>query len=259
MADTPPTDPNPPAPDGTPAPGSEAVTPAEGKPAIHKAKIVAPSVMEGIDEDEIYELEPDAAAASVRPPGVSAPPSPPKAEDAGAKPDTPADSMDFVRPGLGGPKVWGVVGAVLLVGAILAVGVNSTRPAGATTASIFLTLYNALLHTGTGVVAVWAASLLAEKRLGRFELAAARMFTAVAALSLVVNLRVSLFTASPVEQSIWAALLGAAAYVGAVAGLFRIWGQHLGFVVGGHLALWLLVQVGMLLSALAAAAPKAAG
>jgi hypothetical protein len=223
-------------------------------PEIPKAKIVAPSVMEGIDEDEIYELEPDAAAASVRPPGASDVP-PLRADTppgAAARPEVAPESTDFVKAGVGGHKVWAVVGAVLLAGALVAVGVNSRRPATQTTAAVFLTLYNVLLHTGTGVVAVWIASLLSEKRLGRFELAAARMFTAVAALALFVNLRVSLFTASPIEQSIWAAVLGAGAYVGAIAGLFRLWGPALGFVIGSHLGLWLLVQVGMVLSALAA-------
>lgn len=241
-----------------PAPEPYAVEPlsphAGSAPAARPAtgRLDAPPLIEGFEEDADFTHDPEVEAAlKGRPVGASkvrvvVPESPPE----GPRPE-------FVRAGLGGPKVWAIVGAVLLAAALIAVGVTSKQPASKTTASVFLTLYNVLLHTGTGVVAVWIASVLTERRLGRFELAAARMFTAVAALTFFYSLRVSLFSTSKFEQDMWSAFLGAAGYVGAVAGLFRIWGPPLAFVIGSHLALWLLVQVGMLLSALATPLPPA--
>lgn len=225
--------------------GASAPRPATGK-------LDAPPLIEGFEEDVDFTHDPEVEAAlKGKPVGAS------KVRVVGDEGTSQAPRPDFVRPGLGGPKVWAIVGAVLLAAALVAVGVTSKQSASKTTASVFLTLYNVLLHTGTGVVAVWIASVLTERRLGRFELAAARMFTAVAALTFFYSLRVSLFSTSKFEQDMWSAFLGAAGYVGAVAGLFRIWGPSLAFVIGSHLALWLLVQVGMLLSALAAPLPPA--
>lgn len=233
-----------------PAPGDSGRPPgAPAPPPQPSGKLDAPPLTEGFEEDADFTKDPEVEAAlkgaPVRDPRVAARDGEPAPEPTAA----------FVKPGLGGPKVWASVGAVLLVAALIAVGVNSTQGAAKTTALVFLSLYNVLLHTGTGVVAVWVAAILTEKPLGRFELAAARMFTAVAALTLFYSLRVSLFSTAKFEQDLWSALLGAAGYVGAVAGLFRLWGAPLAFVIGSHLGLWLLVQVGMLLSALAAPTP----
>lgn len=204
-------------------------------PPPQRPKIEAPGVLEGFEEDADFERDPELERAVTG-----------KAAASTVFPDEAAELPDFVRPGAGGPKVWAIVGGVLLLAAMIATAVTTQ----AKVLGPVLTLYNTLLHTGTGVVAVFLAGHLTEHRVGRVELAAARMFAAVAAFSLIFHLRILLIGNTKIEETI----LGVVAYLVIVVGTFRIWRERLFFVVGSHFILWMLVQVGMALSAAVARA-----
>lgn len=220
--------------------------PEAGAP-VPKAQLAKPSVLEGFEEDADFSKDPEVEAA------LKGKPLGPK-----AIPDAPPDTRPvFVRPGFGNQRVWATVGAVLLVASLIAVAVTTGQGTLRTVAAVLLMLYKVLVHTATGVIAVWLAAILSEERLGRVELAAARMFAAVSAMALFFSVRISIFGNAPFERNIWSVVFGAAAYLALVAGLFRLWGHKLVYVIGAHLGLWLLVQVGMLLSAYVSAVPAA--
>jgi hypothetical protein len=128
----------------------------------------------------------------------------------------------FVKPGFGDERVWGLVGAVLLVATLIAEAVTTRHGTLPTVATVLLMLYKVLVHTATGVIAVWVAAVLSDQRLGRMELAAGRMFAAVAALALFFSVRISIFGSSDFERGLWSTVFGAAAYLGLVR---RTWGR----------------------------------
>ncbi len=215
--------------------------PASGAPAANLNK---PPLLDDFEEDADFSKDPEVEAALKAKPVTPGKPT---------EPEPPGGY--FVRPGLGDEKIWGLVGAALLVATLIAVAITADRGTVYTLGVVALRLYQVLVHTATGVIAVWIAATLCEQRLGKMELAAGRMFAAVAALALFFSLRISIFSESPFEQHTWSAIFGAAAYLGLVAGLFRIWGQRLLFVIGSHLGLWLLVQVGLLLAGYVSSVP----
>ncbi len=236
------------APEPPLSPGSSPPPQASAAPRV---KLDKPALLEGFEDDADFTKDPEVEAVlKGKPVGAAAP---------AVTPEDPGSI--FVIPGLGDERVWGLVGAALLLATLIAVGINTGAGTTRTVASVALMLYKVLIHTGTGVVAVWIAAVLSEKRFGRLELGAARMFAAVAAMALFFSVRIAFFGTSDFERNLWSTLFGAAAYLGLVAGLFRIWGRPLMYVVGSHLGLWLLVQVGLLLAAYVSAvpAPPAAG
>jgi hypothetical protein len=219
----------------SPSPGKPPKTAGGGG----KGKIEAESVLAGFEEDADFTADPEVERV------------------AAGKPEQPvrvvADPPELIKPGLGGARVWGVVGAVLAVGALVATGVNAGDHH---VARILLALYSVALHAGTGVVAVYVAAVLTERRVTRVELVAARMLTAVAAFSLVFHLRIDPFGESFKTGKLEETLLGAAVYLGVVAGLFRFQRFPFLYVVGSHFGLWLVVQLGMELSRFVAGGAK---
>jgi hypothetical protein len=216
--------------------GDQPPAPPEPKPKIERAPLT-----EGFEEDADFTHDPEldrviAGRSAQGAPAAVMPAEPPRGE--------------FVRPRSDWePKLWAAVGGALTIGALIATAVNA--PTGIATwkrvALIALTLYDILLHTGTGVAAVLIAALLLGQRLGRVEVAAARMFAAVAAFMFVFCLKFTI-TSTKFEETVFAAL----AYLLVVAVGFRLWRRDpLMYVVGAHFALWLVVQVGMLLAAAA--------
>ncbi|MEX2218013.1 MAG: hypothetical protein WD749_04570 [Phycisphaerales bacterium] len=227
-------------PDGDPPP-----RPAD--PTAPRAKIDKPGLIEDFEEDADFTRDPELDRVVL---GEATPP--PTGRLAPAPGD---DRPEFVRPFWASEhKVWAAVGGVLLIGALIGSGINVPVPTGATVSAskriltILLTLYTTLLHTGTGVAAVFAASVLQGMRLGRAEVAAARMFAAVAAFMLLFNLHFTI-TAAKFEETVFAVI----AYLVVVAASFRLFKRDpFLFLVGSHFVIWLVVQVGMELSKAAA-------
>jgi hypothetical protein len=241
MSDAPepyPVEPEPPAEGGAARPAGPP-TPAPGAP---KPKISAPKLLDDFEEDADFTEDPEVDLAVGRVP---------KRAVAAAAPEEPL-APEFVKPGPLGAKHWAIAGTVLLVAAMIAAGVNAPYGVGAGQIAlrVLLTLYDTLLSTGTGVVAIFIAARLLEERFGNVELAAGRMYTAVAAYMLIYNLQVRLFGANWLDSSL-VLLLAAAAYLLIVAWSFRLWTMiPLAYVAGSHLLLWLVMLVGMALSAM---------
>lgn len=218
------------APASAPAPSPQ---PAGDKPGLMGR---LGGMLEDFDEDADFDRDPEVEAATAKKPATSA--------DAPAVPERPA----LVRPGAGSPSVWVGASCGLLLGAVIAAAVN--EPNHPFVAGM-LAMYDAGLHTCTGVAALGAIAMLLRRPLGPIELAAARMLAAVCAFLLVFNVKIDLIGTSKWEEL----LLGAAVYIGAVAMLFRIWKRPLMYVVCAHFLLWMIVQIGMQLSGWLATAP----
>ncbi len=100
----------------------------------------------------------------------------------------PHSLQDFVKPG-GAPASLAIAGVIVLIAAAVAAGANAPkRELGVQAAMALLVLYRAVVHTGTGLAAVWCAARYVEERVGRIDLALARMFLAVAVFWLVSSL-----------------------------------------------------------------------
>lgn len=162
----------------------------------------------------------------------------------------PAPVPDFVVPGHGTPKQVAIVGLAIAVGAAIAAGVNAPRStAGVIAAASFLTLYQSVLHTGTGLLGLWGASKIGQERFGRLDLAAARMFTSFAVFLLISKLRLPM---EPTWAWVNATLMffaGLGAYWLALFALFRKSRRETSVILMCHFAAWGFVEIGVLVAA----------
>ena len=97
-----------------------------------------------------------------------------------------------------------LVGIALVIAAMIATGVTSTK---ATFANIARMLYDTALHSALGVLAAWALARIEHRQLGDWREAWARTFVAVAALELCLSLNMGLLSTKLEE-----ALVGVGAY-----------------------------------------------
>jgi hypothetical protein len=163
-----------------------------------------------------------------------------------------ADGEVFTRPGLGNLQVTGAIGLTLMVAAMVASGIAARS---SVVANILVTGYLAVLHAGTGLAAVVIASHFAPKKVGRYELAAARMLVAVSAFLLMYSIPMRI-TSSKFEEIVCAALV----YVLAIFLYFRQTARDTFILAAAHFGLWLIVWLGAILqvaSSATTAAPAA--
>lgn len=157
--------------------------------------------------------------------------------------EPPAIKPPFVKPGIK-PAMLVVGGTVALVAAMIAAGVNAS-PRGAMGASAvfaLLVLYKAILHTGTGLAGLWAAAKFVDHRLNHVDLAAARMFAAVAAFMLIWSLRIPLDMAF-LERTI-RFIAAVACYWLVLFALFRRSRQETTMIVLFHFGAVMFVELG---------------
>ncbi len=213
-----------PRPAGTP-------TPPSGKPPLDR-----PSLLEGFEEDADFDKDPELERVITG-----------KAERTAAAAAVAEDTRpEFGKPLGSNPVHWAIAGGVLLVGAMIATGVNYDSKRFL---MIVLTLYIAALHTGTGIVAAYIAAILTSTRVKNFELTAARIFAAVCAFLFVFRLNINLFGAGQGAWALEELVLATLVYVGIIAASFRLKSRNpLLFLIGAQFILWLVVQVGMELS-----------
>jgi hypothetical protein len=247
-------DPYPIEPEGgaAPPPGGSASPPA-GSPADDKPKpkIAAPGLLDDFEEDADFTEDPELDLAVGRKPKVMTG-APAAGATAAGEP-----APEFVKPGWGEPKHWAIVGGVLLVAAVIATGVTAPVGIGAgqVAVRILLTIYSTLVSAGTGVVALFIAARLLEKRFGSVELGAARMFTAVSAFVLVQSLNLRLTPYEWMNNGI-TLILATGVYLLVIAATFQLWDRiTLAYVAGSHMLLWLVMVVGMALSSALKVAP----
>lgn len=204
-----------------PPPGSTPVTPVTpATPPTPKPAITAPGLTEGFDEDADFESDPEVERAL------------------GKRPETPrgAESAPpeeaFIQPGLGEPQVIALIGAGVLLSAVIAAAI---RAPSLWWVHGMLAAYAGLLHAGTGVGALAIGARLAEKPLGRWDLGAARMLMAVALFQLVFHI--------PIPAQIWLGPVAAAGvYAAATMTLFRLPVQQWFTVAASHLGIWMLIE-----------------
>jgi hypothetical protein len=204
-----------------------ASAPAPGKPLIDK-----PSLLEGFEEDADFDKDPELERVVAG-----------KGREPTTLPAPKDDAPEFGQPLFGQAVHWALVGAVLLLAAMVATGVNYETKRFL---RIALTLYTAFLHTGTGVVAAYVAAILTATRVRNLELTAARIFAAVAAFLLIFRLNINFFGPKYANWRIEELLLATLVYLAIIAASFKLLKRNpLVFLVGVHFILWMVVQVGM--------------
>lgn len=157
--------------------------------------------------------------------------------------EPPAIKPPFVKPGIK-PAMLVIGGTIALAAAMIAAGVNGTPRASMGSSAVFalLVLYKAILHTGTGLAGLWAAAKFVDHRLNHVDLAAARMFAAVAAFMLVWSLRI------PIEMTFLEHTLrfiaAVACYWMVLFALFRRSRQETTMIVLFHFGAVMFVELG---------------
>ncbi|MFI4897942.1 MAG: hypothetical protein ACIARR_08965, partial [Phycisphaerales bacterium JB059] len=151
----------------------------------------------------------------------------------------------LVKPGMGGARQPQGHGLAVLVGALIASGqrAGGTEGAGArfVALGVAVTLFQTLLHTGTGVAAVMVAARIERRPTGALETAAARMFAGVAAFQLVYHLPALV---PGFLGLLIGALTGLVVYALVIWALFRLTRLELGVVISGHVLLLIAMMLG---------------
>lgn len=148
------------------------------------------------------------------------------------------------EPGFPGLTLLMVIGGALLVLAVVmgaSAAHNRHNDLGYAFGQGFLTLFNGLLHTGTGVVAVIASAFFMKRKVGSVEFAAGRMLVTFCTLLLVTA------PDFPVGYVGWALkwALGLGAYWLVLRVLFRKSIDETNIIAAAHLVLYLLYQTGV--------------
>ncbi len=162
---------------------------------------------------------------------------------------------EFVQPGRGSAKVVAIIGGVLTLAAIIITAVVANQRGGSigfVVTKSAVVLYETLLNTCTGVVAVYATARFCEKKFGPVELAAGRMLTAFALFEVVLHIPIAV----PYVGALLELIAAMAAYFLAVWILFARSRYETGLIAAIHFVLWLLVAVGMTLSQSLGAMPQ---
>ncbi|MGE3109804.1 MAG: hypothetical protein AB7G11_09500 [Phycisphaerales bacterium] len=155
---------------------------------------------------------------------------------------------EFSQAGRGGVKTLMIFAAGLVIAAMVISGIETHAQTGralATVGRVMLTLYSTLLATGLGLAAVAVVARVSDMRLGRPDLATARMLVAFAAFEVISSITFS----GPVllvKLLMWGA--GIAAYWVLVMVLFKKPRHVAGYVLATHFVLYLLLLGGMQLA-----------
>lgn len=214
-------------------------------PKAPKAKLEGKPLTDDFDEDADFDHDPEVAAAL----------GPKKKRKAKREDETPEGEKPLVRAGMGPWRFWAGAGGVALLAGLVLAALDVSGGSVAMRDKWFwhslLVVYNGLLHTGTGVAAIFVTAQILERKFGSVELATGRMLAAMGAFLLVFHLPITLLPVGKLEE--WA--LAALAYVLVLAVTFRFGRVALAIVVGAHFGLWLIVQLGMTLSQWTVTAP----
>ena len=161
--------------------------------------------------------------------------------------EPPPVQPEFVKPGIR-PATLAIIGAVVVVAAMVAAGVNSPpgRAMGAPFVFALLILYRVVLHTGTGLAGLWCAAKFVDHRLNHIDLAAARMFLALSVFMLVWALRIPIENAF-LEHAI-RFTLAVAGYWLTLFALFRRGRQETTLIAMFHLGVVMFVELGLQLA-----------
>ena len=226
----------PPRPEARPIPPGGGSSMGSARPAragslAPGAKIEAGGLLDDFDEDADFS-EPPSPANRPAPSGSA-----PRVDPASAWEPIVTDASSGAV--LGSPKAVGIAGGVLLLAAVVVTAISTAS--GRPLVPPLITLYEGVVHTGTGVVAVLIAARFAERRVNRVELVAARMLVVVSLFLAIKN------SSIPIPGRVEEHLLAAGAYYLGVMGLFRLPRFETGLIAGTHFCLWVLMLIGRLM------------
>lgn len=173
------------------------------------------------------------------------PPTSPTTDDLDLDTDTPEHLDEFVLPGRGSAKTMMIVGGVITLAAMIVAGVvaNQTLGGWGVFLKVTVVLYETLLNTGTGVVAVYLTAKVCEKKFGSAELAVGRMLVCFALFELVRHIPIAV----PYVGNILELLAAMAVYFLSVWLLFARSRYETAMIAVMHFVLWMLVSLGMML------------
>lgn len=159
----------------------------------------------------------------------------------------PAGKPEFLTKTRLPTNIHAIAGACCAIAAAILAGINAPRGNNALVIAMVLkTLYDTLVHTGTGVVAIAIGALLAGAKLTRFDWAAARMFLAFAIFQLVSQIRIP--GAAVWVSGLLFALAAAVMYFLALMALLKKPKDKVFTIAVLHAALWMLFQLGFWLA-----------
>jgi hypothetical protein len=131
-----------------------------------------------------------------------------------------------------------ISGGVVLMGAAIVSAITaSSRPI----AHAVATMYDGVLHTGTGLGALAFVGVVEARPLGRLDLAAGRMLVAVAVLLFAANLELG------VPTQVVEAVLGVVLYGVVIAATLREPPRVLATLMGAHAVFWLVLWIALML------------
>lgn len=193
-----------------------------------KAALAAPKLLDDMDDDADLTHDPEVERAL-----RGGDPS----DDTVTGEEIKLPQEPVVKDGRGEPKTMAIIGASVLLAAIILTVINSdSRQFAAGVSTGYLTLF----HTLTGVGAVATLAYAENRPTGRIELAAARMFVAVAAFMLVLGLR---FAALGNFNGWVMAPLAALMYYVIVWMLFRLPRRQMQILAGAHAGIAILLYL----------------
>ncbi|MBX3409004.1 MAG: hypothetical protein KF859_03870 [Phycisphaeraceae bacterium] len=190
------------------------------------------------NQDEIYDLEP----------------APPETVPQGARTSTPADTSHvndipvgtparvvksapaFIKPGLGNAQVVSLVGAGITLSAVIVAALYAGQRGERWAPAAVSTLYSALLHATTGVVAIMIVAAANRLRAGDLILACSRMLVAVSVFLLVSNVEL------PLPDRIGETTLACAVYIAVIWAFFRWRPDVVGTVAAVHATIWFFLH-----------------
>lgn len=163
-------------------------------------------------------------------------------------PQAPKLAPEFVRPG-GTAKIVAALGAATLLAATVCAYLSAPRGSGFWVAASMslLTIYKGILHTGTGVAAVWLTARWVSERFSRLDLASARMLLAFSVYLLVASLPLHM-------ELVWLEralkfFAGMGVYYLMLWALFRRDRMTTLILLAFHVAMWAFVEFGILIAA----------
>lgn len=201
----------PPPPDGDNDSGPIDLEPPSPEPprdSKRRAEINAPGLIDDFDEDADFDDDPEVERV-VR--GIPVGSSAKASEERGSSVFKPTGEALCASTAWKTPGIIGVI--ITLVAAVLA-GVYAAHTEWA---YVLITIYNAALHTATGLGALVLSAFLLGRRVGSFEGATARMLLAVSLYLAVYSLKIPLIPGKFEEV-----VLAAGAYFGGLVVAFRV-------------------------------------
>jgi len=196
------------------------------------AKIDAESLLEGFDEDADFDRDPEVERA-LEASGATAPAGTTRNKDKTPEAELGDPARWIIRPGFPSLRLSLIVGGALTLTAVI---VSIVYAPDHWWIHAIDTLYQTVLTTLLGLVAVLSSAYFSERGFNEPPLALGRMLVPVAGAMLAMAL--------PLLYGL-DFLLGAGVYVLLVGVWFRLPRFEVGVLTMSHFGLWLLVQLGI--------------